>query len=202
MPSRVSRAVESAGCLNTAAEFVRVLLDSLDIGFEIDGGDLNHLPAKEPLLVVANHPFGFVEGLVLIALLDRVRPDSKILANAVLASVPAPREKLILVNTFESKTARRENLLPLRQAFGWLKGGGLLAIFPGGEVASLNWMEDAVTDPPWKTTAARLALRVKCPVLPIFFTGTNSMPFHLAATLHPMLRTLSLALKRSAVAAN
>jgi putative hemolysin len=128
-----------------------------------------------------------------MALLERVRRDSKIVANALLAGLPVLPDKLILVNAFESKGARRENLLPLRSACEWLGCGGVPAIFPGGEVASVNWMEHAVTDPAWKTTAACLARRAKCPVLPIFFVGRNSVSFHLAGALHPMLRTLSLA---------
>jgi len=121
-----------------------------------------------------------------------VRPDSKILANSVLGGIGELRAKLILVNPFGSAAAHKQNLAPLREAHEWLSGGGLLAIFPGGEVASLNWKERSVTDPPWKTTAARLALQARCPVLPIFFPGANSVPFHLAGTLHPGLRTLSL----------
>jgi putative hemolysin len=74
-----------------------------------------------------------------------------------------------------------------------LSAGGALVMFPAGEVAHLNWTEHSIADPPWKTTAARLALRSRSPVVPVFFEGANSMPFHVAGVLHPGLRTINLA---------
>src|SRR5262249_1571647 len=121
------------------------------------------------------------------------RPDAKLVANSILAAVPPMRDALILVNPFETQSATRENLAPLRRMLGRLKSGGALVIFPGGEVASLHLKEHSVTDPPWKSTAARLAMHARCPVVPIFFPGANSVPFHVAGALHPLLRTLSLA---------
>jgi putative hemolysin len=192
IPDRVMEALECARNLSHGAGLARTLLHRLDIGFTVDPDDLRHIPAHGPALAVANHPFGIVEGLVLAALLDRVRADCRIVANSVLAGIRELRETLILVNPFETRGALSENLAPLREAFTWLSRGGLLVMFPGGEVASMNWMEHSVTDPPWKTTAARLALRLRCPVVPIYFLGANSVPFQLAGTLHPALRTLSL----------
>ena len=193
MPERVTDALERARRLTSGAEFARGLLDALDIRFAVEEADFRCIPPNGAAIAVANHPFGFVEGLVLATLLDRVRPDWKIVGNSLLGAITELRDRLILVNPFETPAARMENLAPLRKACAWLAGGGLLVFFPGGEVASLNWMEQAVTDPPWKATAARLALRTRCPVLPMFFMGTNSVPFQLAGTLHPVLRTLSLA---------
>jgi putative hemolysin len=175
------------------AEFARGLLRLLDISFAIEPADLQRIPATGPAIAVANHPFGIVEGLILGALLDQVRPDWKILANSMLRGVGELRANLVLVNPFNTPGAHRQNLAPLREARAWLSGGGLLAAFPGGEVASLNWKEHSVTDPPWKTAAVRLALRARCPLVPVLFMGANSVPFQLAGTLHPVLRTLSLA---------
>src|SRR5262249_11898643 len=70
------------------------------------------------------------------------------------------------------------------------KNGGLLAMFPAGEVAHLRWEERSITDPPWKTAAARLALRTQSAVVPLFFEGTNGLFFHLAGALPPCLPTL------------
>ncbi len=94
---------------------------------------------------------------------ERVRSDSKIVANSVLGDFGGLGSSLILVNPFETPAARGENLGPLRKALRWLSGGGLLVLFPAGEVASLNWKEHSITDPPWKTAAARLAVRAPLP---------------------------------------
>jgi len=192
VPERVIRALESARGLARGVEYSHRVLGYLDIDFAVDREDLRHIPAAGPLLTVANHPFGIVEGLVLSVLFDRIRPDWKVMANSLLSGIRDAREQLIPVNPFATPSSHRENIGPLREALSWLSQGGALSIFPGGEVASLNWMEKSVTDPPWKTTAARLALRTRCTVLPIFFAGSNSVRFHLVGTLHPTLRTLSL----------
>ena len=192
IPGRVMDALQSVPPSSGAIDFARALLDYLEIRYAVQDTDLRRIPANGAVVTVANHPFGIVEGLVLMAVLDRVRPDAKILANSMLGAISELWSSLILVNPFETAAAREENLGPLREACEWLSGGGLLAIFPAGEVASLNWKEHSITDPPWKTTAARLASRARCPVVPMFFAGANSVPFQLAGTLHPVFRTLSL----------
>jgi len=193
IPHPLLHAFETVRRTGGASEFARNLLESLDIRFSVDERDLARIPAEGPAVAVANHPFGFVEGLVLAVLLERMRPDWKLLANSILGGIPELRGNLILVNPFGSVEAQRQNVAPLREACAFLSRGGLLAVFPGGEVASLNWKEHAITDPAWKTAAARLAIRQRCPVLPLFFTGANSVSFQLAGTILPVLRTLSLA---------
>ncbi len=193
IPAEVMDSFENARRSGTGVRFARRLLESLDIRFRMDDGDLERIPARGPAMIVANHPYGIVEGLILMAMLDRVRQDLKILANSLLGGIPELREQMILVNPFETPTAQTENRAPLRAALDWLAGGGLLSVFPAGEVAHLNWKEHSVTDPQWKTSAARLALHTRCAVVPAFFEGANSIPFQLAGILHPGLRTMALA---------
>ncbi|HLK68102.1 MAG TPA: lysophospholipid acyltransferase family protein [Bryobacteraceae bacterium] len=189
---RVLQGLDAARQSRNGAEFAHSLLAHLDIRFEVNDADLQRVPASGAVLTVSNHPFGIVEGLVVLAAMDGVRQDARIVANSMLGEIEELRASLILVNPFETPGAREENYAPLREARGWLAQGGLLAVFPAGEVASLNWKERAVTDPEWKTTAARLALHAHCPVVPMYFAGSNGVPFQLAGTLHPALRTLSL----------
>jgi putative hemolysin len=177
----------------TGVGFAQRLLDALAIQFKIDDCDRKRIPSGGAAVIVANHPYGIVEGLILAALLDRVRPDWKIMVNSMLASIAELRAHMILVNPFEVGGASAENRAPLRESMRLLSAGGALVMFPAGEVAHLNWTERSITDPPWKTTAARLALRCRCPVVPVFFEGANSMPFHVAGVIHPGLRTIGLA---------
>jgi len=193
IPTEVMDSFENARRSGTGARFARRLLESLDIRFQVDDGDLERIPARGPAMIVANHPYGIVEGLIFMALLDRVRQDLKILANSLLGGIPELREQMILVNPFQTPTAQYENRAPLRAALDWLAGGGLLSVFPAGEVAHLDWKEHSVTDPQWNTSAARLALHTRCAVVPAFFEGANSIPFQLAGILHPGLRTMALA---------
>jgi putative hemolysin len=176
----------------TGAAFARCVLDELRITFAVDASDLDRIPRCGRAVIVANHPFGIAEGLILMALLDPIRKDFKIIANSLLSGISAISGNTVLVNPFETAGAVRQNQRPLRDCLRSLAGGGLLAMFPAGEVAHLRWEERSVTDPPWKTAAARLALRAEAPVVPVFFEGGNGLFFNLAGALHPGLRTLSL----------
>jgi putative hemolysin len=176
----------------TAAEFTRRMLRQLQIGYAIEACDLERVPAAGASLVVANHPFGILEGLILVDMLERVRPDFRIVANGILASTPALHEKVFFVNPFDSASAG-ENSRSLRLSLDWLRRGGMLVMFPAGEVSHLNWGEAPVTDPKWNSASARLARKIGCPSVPLFFEGANSLPFQMLGALHPGLRTLNLA---------
>lgn len=193
VPAEVASCLDQARSGGVGGQFARRLLELLDIRFSLEDADLRRFPATGPALVVANHPYGIVEGLILMALLDRVRPDYKLVANSMLAGVAEVREQTILVNPFDAPEAGAQNRAPLRQCLKWLAAGSLLVLFPAGEVAHLDWRERTVTDPPWKPTAARLLRRSLCPAVPVFFDGSNSVPFHVAGAVHPGLRTLGLA---------
>src|SRR5262249_44008402 len=93
---------------------------------------------------------------------------------------------------FERPGARSTNILGLRKAIAHLRGGGVLAVFPSGEVSHWQFRQSEVTDPEWNTTAARLARLSGAPVVPALFVGQNSLPFHLFGLIHPRLRTIQL----------
>ena len=177
----------------TAAGYASRLLSNLDIHYDIQNSDLNRIPKRGRCVLVCNHPFGFLEGLILLDLLEKIRIDYRIVANGILANVPALHERMIFVDPFGSRGSRYENGRNLRSCVEWLSSGGLLVVFPAGEVAHLTWGERPVADPKWNRTAARLAIATDSPTLPLFFAGTNSPRFQIMGALHPRLRTLSLA---------
>ncbi len=176
----------------TAYQFTSEMLRQLDISYKVEPSDIERIPATGPCVIVANHPFGLLEGFILVTLLEKVRPDYKIVANTLLASTPALHERVIFVNPFE-EASKHENGRSLRATLDCLRNGGLLVMFPAGEVAHFHWAERAVADPKWNTSAARLARKMGCPTLPLFFKGANSIPFQMLGTIHPRLRTLNLA---------
>lgn len=176
----------------TAAQFVSRMLRQLNINYAVPTTDLDRIPSSGPTLVVANHPFGMLEGLILVDLLEKIRPDFRIVANGILATTPALHEKVFFVNPFEHASAT-ENGRSLRSSVEWLRSGGMLVMFPAGEVSYLNWGETPVTDPAWNIASARFARKIGCATVPLFFEGANSLPFQMLGALHPRLRTLSLA---------
>src|SRR5262245_23709710 len=191
IPQRLARSLDVALQCASSRTFPDRLLAALDIHYRVDAQDSGRIPRSGPAVLVANHPYGFVEGLILASLLGNIRADFRIVANALLGEVTEIRDRLILVNPFETTEALRQNRKPVRESLAWLKSNGLLAILPAGEVAHLNLREHSIIDPPWKTTAARLALHVSCGVVPVFFEGANSLPFQFAGTLHAGLRTIA-----------
>ena len=176
----------------TAVDFGRELLGNLDIHYHADPADLERLPSTGPVLVVANHPFGLLEGPILLDLLEKRRSDYRIVANGLLSNFPPLRERVIFVDPFEETASPQANGRALRASLEWLLAGGLLVMFPAGEVAHLNWDERSVIDPPWNSAAARLARKVGCQTLPLFFDGANSHRFQMVGAIHPRLRTLNL----------
>jgi putative hemolysin len=176
----------------SAADFAANMLRNLDIRYQVDESDLQRIPASGSALMVANHPFGILEGLILVDMLERVRSDYRIVANSLLSTTPALRERVFFVNPFEGATPQ-ENGRSLRSSIEWLNSGGLLVMFPAGEVSHLNWGEAPVADPKWNSASARFARKAGCPTVPLFFNGANSLPFQMLGTIHPRLRTLNLA---------
>ncbi len=167
-------------------------LETLHVAPIVARADLESVPKDGPVVAVANHPFGLVEGAVLAALLGAVRPDVKILANHLLANLPDAEKYCIFVDPFGDPDAIRANLSGLKSSIAWLRQGGLLGVFPAGEVAHLNLKERAVIDPEWNQNVARLVRLTGASVLPIYFVGANSVAFQLLGFLHPRIRTALL----------
>jgi putative hemolysin len=168
-------------------------LAHLNVSYHISQGNLKAIPQDGPLLIVANHPFGGVEGLILLSLLSAVRPDFKLMANQVLSGIQELCQQMILVDLLGDPAATAKNTSPVRQCLRWLKTGGALGLFPSGEVAHFDLARGRVCESPWHEMVARLARHSGATVLPIFFEGTNGPLFQMAGLIHPRLRTALLA---------
>ncbi|HVT91210.1 MAG TPA: GNAT family N-acyltransferase [Bryobacteraceae bacterium] len=182
---------EAAGRGQGAAIFGH-LLDLLKVRPRISARDLARIPREGPVVTVSNHPFGLLEGPVLGSLLSGIRPDCKFLCNSLLAAMPEIGRHCILVDPFGGPRAIAANLRGLRESIAWLKGGGMLAVFPAGEVAHVDWKHRAITDPPWNENIARIIRLTGATVVPLYFDGANSALFQLLGLLHPHLRTAML----------
>jgi len=175
-----------------SGEFLTRVLQALKISPVLRPGDMERIPAKGPLVVVANHPFGAVDGILLTQLLRQVRPDVKILGNYLLERIPQMRELIIPVDPFDQDRSARRNIAPVRQAIRYVRDGGALVIFPAGEVSHLQVRRREITDPSWDVRVAPLLRHAGAPVLPVYFPGGNSPLFHLLGLLHPRMRTALL----------
>ena len=172
--------------------FIPAVLEGMRIRVDLDEADLDNIPKTGPVIVVSNHPFGGIEGVVLLDILRRARPDFKVMANYFLDAIPELRDAFIFVNPFGSASAAKQNIRPLLECVRWLKEGHILGVFPSGEVSSIDLKRRLVRDPPWSTTIAALARKTGATVVPMHFSGRNPAFFQLAGLVHPRLRTVLL----------
>lgn len=189
--AHVRSLTESNGPI-TPVSFLDAVLSELNVGFDLSPQDLTRIPEKGPLVVVANHPYGALEGMILMAALLRRRPDVKVLANFFLSAIEELRPLLVSVDPFNRKGTISRNISSMRSAKQWLADGGMLVVFPAGEVSSVDFKTRSIADPIWNIQVAKLIRKSEAEVLPVYFDGTNSPVFHLAGMVHKGLRTILL----------
>ena len=168
------------------------LLSEMRIDLQIDPADQARIPSTGATVVIANHRYGVLDGAILTALLTRVRPDVKLLTNSLLADVPELQRNCIFVDPFQTDHSVDSNRKAMRQALGCLRAGGMLAIFPAGEVSHWQMPQAQVIDAHWNDTVIRLIRRTGASASPVHFSGHNSVGFRLLGMIHPKLRTAFL----------
>ncbi|MBA9078608.1 lysophospholipid acyltransferase family protein [Rufibacter quisquiliarum] len=171
-------------------EFISNLLQQLSITYTFEAEELRNIPATGGFIAVANHPYGALDGLLLLELLSQRREDTKVLANEVLASIPNLSSLILPVNPFDGKA--RKNISGMRQALLHLQEGHPLGVFPAGEVSNWQMSTQQVVDKPWQASVAKLIRKADVPVLPVHFSGHNSLTFLLMGMVHPLLQTARL----------
>ena len=171
-------------------EIGRAFFDALDIKVEMDGTPVSEFPRNGPLILVANHPHGIVDGLAVDIILGPNWPDGQLMAVYVLGDVPEFRRRLILVDPQKRKSRRRVNLQGWREAYGLLRHGGELATFPAGAVSRFHWRGLCVRDREWSPDIAGLARRTGASVIPAFIHGRNSWLFQISGLVSERLQNL------------
>ena len=172
-------------------DFSRTFLEAMQVRVEWTGQPIETIPTAGPLITIANHPFGLIEGMALGALLGSRRPDVTTMATHLLAGIPEYRD-LILVDPERKGRRRMQNVRGWLRSFEWLAKGGALTLFPAGRVARFQWRRGSIADEPWSAHVAMLARRSQAPVLPVYFHGHNGFAFQLAGMLYPPLQELLL----------
>ena len=166
----------------------------LEVQVDYDETCLRAIPAAGPVVVVANHPFGMLDGIVIGHLVGMVRPDFKVLTHSVLCRVSELQPYLLPIDFAETPAATATNLRSRAETLSWLCNGGVLVVFPGGAVStSQHLFARRAVDPEWKLFIARAITRAQATVVPIFFEGQNSRLFQVASHISLTLR-LSLLL--------
>jgi putative hemolysin len=171
---------------------LETLLSEMRIGLSVGAADQARIPATGPVVVVANHPYGVLDGAILTVLLTRVRPDVKVLTNFLLSDVPELQKHCIFVDPFQTDRSLESNRRGLREAVTWLQKGGMLAVFPAGEVSHWQMPAAQIVDPEWNDAAVRLIRKTGAAALPVYLCGHNGVGFQLMGMIHPKLRSAFL----------
>ena len=146
------------------------------------------IPPTGPLVVVANHPHGLVDGMVMATLIGRVRSDYKILTRSLLTGIPEIEEFMIPVPFPHEENSRELGLKMREDAMRQLKNGGVIILFPAGKVASSQTYFGPAIEPEWNPFTAKMVMRSGATVLPIMFPGHNTRAYLIANKLSATLR--------------
>ena len=168
--------------------FWQVMPETFGLSLQVIGGRLADIPATGPLVVIANHPYGILDGLMMGHLLDAVRGDFRILANSVCTRAPDLNRVILPISFEDGKEALRCNLETRSKALDYLGQGGAIGIFPGGTVSTAARPFSRPMDPGWRNFTAKMIAKSGATVVPVYFPGHNSRLFQIASHLHANLR--------------
>ena len=171
--------------------FLEHLIEALGVTIEVNEEDLQKIPLTGAFITVSNHPFGGLDGIILIKLLSKIRPDYKVMANFLLKRIEPIKDYFLGVNPFENRKDI-SSAGGIKEALRHLADGRPLGLFPAGEVSAYQADSNSVEDKEWSTSVLKLIRKANVPVIPIYFKGSNSMFFQLLGLIHPMLRTVKL----------
>ena len=169
-------------------DFWEVMVDRYGLSLDVVGGSLDNIPRSGPLIVIANHPYGILDGLILGHILSVTRGDFRILAHKVFRKAEDLDRIILPVNFDETKEAVAQNIETRKVALDYLQEGGCVGVFPGGTVSTAVTPFAKPMDPGWRGFTARMIAKSNATVVPIYFDGHTSRLFQLASHLHSTLR--------------
>lgn len=185
---RMVRKFEQRGKFHGQA-FWRGALDVMGIDLLTPQAQLDHIPKTGPVVIVANHPHGLVDGMVMADLIGRVRTDYRILTRAFLTDIDEDAASFMIPVPFPHDVDAQEKMVEMRhQAMAHLKNDGVIALYPSGVVASSDTLFGPVLEREWNVFTAKMIRKSGARVVPLFFPGANSRWYQIANRLSPTLR--------------
>jgi putative hemolysin len=185
---RMVRAYERAGLAKGQA-FWSATLAAQGIRVTTPEDQIAHIPQAGPVILVANHPHGMVDGMVLAELIGRRRPDYRILSRSLLTSLDAEATRFMISVPFPHQPDAQAKMIEMRrQAMDHLSQDGMIALFPSGVVASAPRAFAKAEEAEWNVFTAKLIRMSGATVVPCFFPGANSRAYQIANRISPLLR--------------
>jgi putative hemolysin len=169
-------------------DFWQVMVDRYGLDLKVVGGSLDLIPREGPLVLIANHPYGILDGLMMGHILSLVRGDFRIMAHRVFRKAEDIERVILPISFDDTKEARALNIATRKTALAYLAQGGAIGIFPGGTVSTAARPFGQPMDPGWRSFTARMIAKSDATVVPVFFDGHNSRLFQVMSHLHSTLR--------------
>ncbi|MEJ6394463.1 lysophospholipid acyltransferase family protein [Gymnodinialimonas sp. 2305UL16-5] len=169
-------------------DFWQVMVERYRLELRVVGGSLANIPNHGPVVLIANHPYGILDGLMMGHILSQARGDFRILAHQVFRKAEDLNRVILPISFEETKQALAQNLATRKTALRYLADGGAIGVFPGGTVSTAAKPFGRPMDPVWRSFTARMIAKSEATVVPIFFDGHNSRLFQLMSHLHYTLR--------------
>jgi putative hemolysin len=183
------RRAKAADIPTTGTAFWSEIMRRYGFSLDVASGTLDDIPREGPLVVVANHPYGILDGLVMGQILSCLRRgDFRIMAHRIFRGTPELDRVILPINFDDTPRAVRSNLETRSEALRYLCGGGAVGVFPGGTVSTAPTPFSTPADPAWRSFTSKMITRSGATVLPIYFEGSNSRLFQMASHLNYSLR--------------
>ncbi|MDK3072458.1 lysophospholipid acyltransferase family protein [Sedimentitalea sp. JM2-8] len=174
--------------LASGRDFWTVMVERYGLTLDVAGGALSNIPSEGPLILIANHPYGILDGLMMGHILARSRGDFRILAHRVFQKAEDIDRVVLPISFDDTRDAVQLNLRTRKTALDYLGAGGAIGIFPGGTVSTGAKPFSHPMDPNWRGFTARMIAKSRAVVVPVFFDGHTSRLFQIASHLHATLR--------------
>ena len=184
----IKRAVGYEAEVAQGQGFFEVMARRYGLSLQVDAGSLTHIPRRGPVIMIANHPYGILDGLMMGRILSHRRDNFKIMAHSVFNKVPELSDKLLPISFDGDKPALAMNLDTRRTALDYLAQGCAIGVFPGGTVSTAARPFSEPMDPSWHGFTARMIARSQAVVIPVYFDGHTSRLFQIASHLNHTLR--------------
>ena len=169
-------------------DFWQVMVDRYGLSLDIVGGALSNIPSEGPVILIANHPYGILDGLMMGHILSQARGDFRILANSVFRKAEDLNPIVLPISFDETREGVQTNIATRKTALDYLGQGGAIGVFPGGTVSTAERPFGRPMDPMWRSFTARMIAKSNATVIPIYFDGHTSRLFQMASHLHSTLR--------------
>ena len=174
--------------LAAGRDFWAVMVERYGLTLDVLGGSLANIPKDGPLILIANHPYGILDGLMMGHILSTVRGDFRLIANSVFKKAEELNRVLLPINFEDTREAMAMNIATRREALRYLGEGGAIGIFPGGTVSTGAKPFARPMDPGWRGFTARMVAKSEATVVPLYFDGHTSRLFQIASHMHSTLR--------------